>query len=47
MFKTLVRLMKKNRVDEKGARMTDAGVEFPPALEMQSLCFLLNYPLNS
>ena len=47
MFKTLVRLMKKNRVDEKGDRMTDAGVEFPPALEMQSLCFLLNYPLNS
>ena len=46
VFKTLVRLMKKNRVGEKGDRMTDAGVEFPPTLEMQSLCFLLNCPIK-
>ena len=26
--------------------MTDAGVGFPPALEMQSLCFLLNCPVK-
>ena len=38
--------MKKNRVGEKGDRMTDAGVEFPPTLEMQSLCFLLNCPIK-